>query len=135
MRRHAWDSLSCRRSTFPTAAAGAPRAITSPSPSARSSPRGRSQGRADDRRRSAMKRSELGSIIGRSLTVALTLSATALLIAPKAYAGGKQVTSTTPPGITLIEVMRDLPISEPQVLWLRPGDADGRTLFVYAQDG
>jgi len=82
-----------------------------------------------------MKRSELGSTIGRSLTVALTLSATALLIAPTAYAGGKQVASTTPPGITLIEVMRDLPISEPQVLWLRPGDADGRTLFVYAQDG
>ena len=30
--------------------------------------------------------------------------------------------------------MRDLPISEPQVLWLRPGDAEGRTLFIYGQD-
>jgi predicted lipoprotein with Yx(FWY)xxD motif len=42
--------------------------------------------------------------------------------------------STTPPGITLVEVMRDLPISQPLLLWVRPGDADGRTLFSYDKD-
>jgi predicted lipoprotein with Yx(FWY)xxD motif len=75
-----------------------------------------------------MKRIELGAAIGSVVTAALTLSAAA-------HAADKQVAPTTPPGITLIEVMRDLPISEPQVLWLRPGDADGRTLFIYGQDG
>jgi predicted lipoprotein with Yx(FWY)xxD motif len=83
-----------------------------------------------------MKRSsELGSTMRPALTAALTLGAAALLIPPAVQAAGSRLASTTPPGITLVEVMRDLPISEPQVLWLRPGDADGRTLFVYEQDG
>ena len=41
---------------------------------------------------------------------------------------------TTPTGITLIEVDRELPISQPQVLWVRPGDAMGHTLVAYSKD-
>jgi predicted lipoprotein with Yx(FWY)xxD motif len=41
---------------------------------------------------------------------------------------------STPPGITLIEVVRELPISQPEILWLRPGDGEGRTVFVHEQD-
>ncbi len=45
-----------------------------------------------------------------------------------------QAPATTPPGITMIEVQRALFLSEPQSLWLRPGDADGRTLFTFDRD-
>jgi predicted lipoprotein with Yx(FWY)xxD motif len=41
---------------------------------------------------------------------------------------------TTPDGIILAEVMRENPASEPQVLWTRLGDAEGRTLFISEQD-
>ena len=41
---------------------------------------------------------------------------------------------TTPTGITLVEVVRELPISQPEILWVRLGDADGRTLFTRDQD-
>jgi predicted lipoprotein with Yx(FWY)xxD motif len=70
-----------------------------------------------------------------AVSAALTLGAAAALAMASAQAAGKPLAPTTPSGITLVEVMRDLPISEPQVLWLRPGDADGHTLFVYSQDG
>ena len=36
---------------------------------------------------------------------------------------------TTPAGITLVEVIRELALSQPEHLWTRPGDAEGRTLF------
>lgn len=68
------------------------------------------------------------------MAAAWALSAAVAWAAPTAQAAASSSAPTTPPGITLIEVMRDLPISEPQVLWLRPGDADGRTLFIYGQD-
>ena len=42
--------------------------------------------------------------------------------------------ATTPQGITLIEVVRELSSSQPELLWMRPGDPQGRTLFVYDQD-
>jgi len=42
--------------------------------------------------------------------------------------------ATTPPGITLVEVVRELALSQPEFLWMRPGDAQGRTLFVSAGD-
>jgi predicted lipoprotein with Yx(FWY)xxD motif len=45
-----------------------------------------------------------------------------------------QAPATTPPGITMVEVQRSLFLSEPQILWLRPGDADGRTLFTFDRD-
>jgi predicted lipoprotein with Yx(FWY)xxD motif len=41
---------------------------------------------------------------------------------------------TTPQGITLVEVVRELPISQPEILWVRIGDADGRTVFTHDQD-
>ena len=41
---------------------------------------------------------------------------------------------TTPPGITLVEVVRELSLSQPEFLWLRPGDASGRTLFIADSD-
>lgn len=49
-------------------------------------------------------------------------------------AAAADVPMTTPQGITIIEVMRELPISQPEILWLRPGDANGRTLFTYSED-
>ncbi len=42
---------------------------------------------------------------------------------------------TVPFGITMVEVARALFLSQPQVLWLRPGDVQGRTLFTYDPDG
>jgi len=36
---------------------------------------------------------------------------------------------TVPPGVTLVEVMRELVASSDQLLWTRLGDADGRTLL------
>src|SRR5579872_7316566 len=45
------------------------------------------------------------------------------------------VPATTPQGITVIEVSRELSSSQPQILWLRLGDADGRTVFVSDSDG
>jgi predicted lipoprotein with Yx(FWY)xxD motif len=41
---------------------------------------------------------------------------------------------TTPEGVTLVEVVRELPISQPEILWVRPGDSDGRTLFYKLDD-
>tara|TARA_R110000868_G_scaffold77820_2_gene222574 strand:+ start:822 stop:2174 length:1353 start_codon:yes stop_codon:yes gene_type:complete len=42
--------------------------------------------------------------------------------------------STVPQGVTLVEVVRELPLSQPERLWIRPGDSEGRTLFVYSAD-
>jgi predicted lipoprotein with Yx(FWY)xxD motif len=39
-----------------------------------------------------------------------------------------------PPGVTLVEVVRELSTSSAQLLWVRPGDADGRTLLVSSKD-
>jgi predicted lipoprotein with Yx(FWY)xxD motif len=41
---------------------------------------------------------------------------------------------TTPTGVTLVDVGRELEFSQPEFLWTRPGDANGRTLFFYDQD-
>ena len=51
--------------------------------------------------------------------------------ASSAFAG---VPPSAPVGVTLIEVVRELVNSQPQVLWERPGDAQGHTLFSYAKD-
>ncbi len=40
----------------------------------------------------------------------------------------------TPEGVTVVEVMRELSASEPQFLWDRPGDAEGRTLLISDKD-
>jgi predicted lipoprotein with Yx(FWY)xxD motif len=64
--------------------------------------------------------------------------AAATMIAIAAFSpviAASNVPATTPQGITLIEVSRELSSSQPQILWLRLGDADGRTLFVSDNDG
>lgn len=47
---------------------------------------------------------------------------------------GQVINPTTPQGITLVEVVRELSNSQPQFLWLRPGDSTGHTLLTYARD-
>ena len=47
---------------------------------------------------------------------------------------GTAVPPTAPPGITIVEVVREVNASQPQFLWLRPGGAAGETLFVHAKD-
>ncbi len=47
----------------------------------------------------------------------------------------KATLPTTPEGVTLVEVVRELSSSAPEYLWTRPGDADGRTLFISDGDG
>ena len=42
---------------------------------------------------------------------------------------------TVPSGVTLVEVVRELQASAAQLLWVRLGDADGRTLLFRADDG
>src|SRR5687767_973236 len=54
-----------------------------------------------------------------------------------AWAGsaqGQTGVPMVPPGITLIEVVRELPSSSDDVLWFRPGDAEGRTFLVSDAD-
>jgi predicted lipoprotein with Yx(FWY)xxD motif len=41
---------------------------------------------------------------------------------------------TVPMGVTLVEVARELTLSQPDILWVRPGDAVGRTLLTSAAD-
>jgi predicted lipoprotein with Yx(FWY)xxD motif len=45
-----------------------------------------------------------------------------------------KVSATTPEGITLVEVMRPAPLSEPQFIWNRLGDAGGQTLLISDKD-
>ena len=42
---------------------------------------------------------------------------------------------TVPPGVTLVEVVRELNASAAQLLWIRLGDAEGRTLLFRADGG
>ena len=60
-----------------------------------------------------------------------SLAITAVVAVAPSSASGEEwvVLSTTPPGVTLVEVVRDLPISSDQVLWTRLGDAGGWTLL------
>ncbi len=51
-----------------------------------------------------------------------------------AQAATPKLPPTTPSGITIVEVVREVNASQPQILWLRPGDASGHTLFWYAKD-
>ena len=60
----------------------------------------------------------------------LIVAALALLASP-AWAA---LPPTNPQGITLVEVVRELPISQPEILWVRIGDADGRTVFTHDKD-
>ncbi len=73
----------------------------------------------------------------RGLTVRLPVGAAALLFAAAqgaAWSAPLKVTPTTPVGITLVEVVRDEGGGQPVLLWYRPGDAEGHTLFEFDQD-
>jgi predicted lipoprotein with Yx(FWY)xxD motif len=69
-----------------------------------------------------------GSLTSRTAAVLATL------IAGTSTALAATLPPTTPVGVTLIEVVRELGNSQPQILWMRPGDANGHTLFIYAKD-
>jgi predicted lipoprotein with Yx(FWY)xxD motif len=63
------------------------------------------------------------------MTSSLALTAIALMT-PSIVAGQDGlVPPTTPPGVTLVDVIRELSASSDQVLWTRLGDAEGRTLL------
>ena len=51
-----------------------------------------------------------------------------------ALAAAPKVPATTPVGVTLVEVVRELNASEPKLLWIRPGDESGHTLLMSDHD-
>ena len=61
-------------------------------------------------------------------------TACAALGPSSAAAEEKTPPATVPPGVTLVEVVRELSASAAQMLWTRLGDQDGRTLL-FAEDG
>ncbi len=68
-------------------------------------------------------------------TLRVGLATTAVIgcsLAQSAFASA--VPLTVPIGVTLVEVARELTLSQPDILWVRPGDPDGRTLFTSAAD-
>src|SRR5690349_17026368 len=75
-------------------------------------------------------------MISKATQVAIVLGvATASAGAISFAQGGAQaVPPTVPSGVTLVEVMRELELSQPQLLWVRVGDEQGRTLFTSATD-
>ena len=66
------------------------------------------------------------------LVTSLSVAVSTLGLSPAMAASA--VPPTMPSGITLIEVVRELALSQPELLWMRPGDAQGRTLFVHSGD-
>ena len=75
---------------------------------------------------------------GRGPTFGPGVGAAALLLLTvaqtPAWSAPLKVTPTTPVGITLVEVVRDEGGGQPVLLWYRPGDAQGHTLFEFDQD-
>ena len=70
----------------------------------------------------------------QSPTVRGCLAALATLCALPAVGDNRVVPSSTPAGIMLVEILRELSTSSDQYLGTRLGDAGGRTLF-YSDDG
>jgi len=68
----------------------------------------------------------------RVKTMVATLLAGSALNISAAMAGALP---TTPAGITLIEVVRELPVSQPEILWIAIGSAEGGTLMFRDADG
>jgi predicted lipoprotein with Yx(FWY)xxD motif len=69
---------------------------------------------------------------------ALVLSSAGLIITiavVEPVLAAPKIPETTPQGITTIEVSRELNSSQPQILWLRLGDSEGRTLFISENEG
>jgi len=68
-------------------------------------------------------------------TVIITAAAAAgIATTAAARAASREAPPTTPAGITLVEVVRELPISQPEILWIRLGDRDGRTVLIHDED-
>ncbi len=70
----------------------------------------------------------------RTSTVGLIAAFCATTAVP-VFAANRALPPTVPQGVTLVEVSRDLELSQPEFLWNRPGDASGRTLFTAENDG
>ena len=79
-----------------------------------------------------MKRAAVG--VGAALGSSVTTAVLLLAAQSAAWAAPLKVTPTTPAGITLVEVVRDEGGGQPVLLWYRPGDEAGRTLFEFDQD-
>lgn len=71
---------------------------------------------------------------GVCTATALTAGVSLTMGLSAAFAREPELPATTPAGITLVEVVRELNASEPKLLWVRPGDAEGRTLLIYDRD-
>ena len=72
----------------------------------------------------------------RRAVLAVTFAAFTLSAPPSAAEEEKRVAPpTVPSGVTLVEVVRELNASAAQLLWVRLGDADGRTLLFPADGG
>ena len=70
----------------------------------------------------------------RSAWSLLAIAGVASIAAMDAQAAPLRPLPTTPPGITIIEVVKDKGGGQPVFLWFRPGDADGRTLLSFDSD-
>ena len=66
----------------------------------------------------------------RAISCSLAFMTTVTAMPSSAWAEEPGVRATTPPGVTLVEVVRELDYSSDQVLWTRLGDAGGRTLLL-----
>lgn len=64
------------------------------------------------------------------------LTSAMIVVLPVAYSAQLVPSAplTVPMGVTLVEVARELTLSQPDILWVRPGDPAGRTLFTSSSD-
>src|SRR5215472_8533519 len=72
--------------------------------------------------------------LSAALRYALAIAALMAGSAGSSFAAAPKVPATTPPGVTLVEVVRELNASEPKLLWIRPGDSEGHTLLMSDHD-
>ena len=77
---------------------------------------------------------EIALMTVRSAVTRVAACGALLMLATGANAGRPKVLPTTPPGITLVEVVLEGGVSQPVLQWVRIGDADGRTVFASDQD-
>ena len=71
----------------------------------------------------------------RCAVVAVVFAVFASSAPSSVLAEEKAAPQTVPPGVTLVEVVRELNASAAQLLWVRLGDADGRTLLFRVDGG
>src|SRR4029079_376324 len=88
-------------------------------------------------RRSTWIRVAVSLSLNAIVVRAVTLSAASAKSTPAKPAGSAKaaaIPSMVPPGVTLVEGVRELSTSSAQLLWVRPGDASGRTLLISDKD-